>query len=203
MIVIPGTKVRVSVFVLPVAAALLVSPDAVCLLCAIGAALCHEAGHLFAMRLCGLHVERVSIYPFGADIRVRETLCSYTADCAVALAGPFVNLLFGGVFFLLFRAFPTVPLLSTAASHLFLCAVNLFPVKGLDGGAALYALLMHRGGERAERAFFCVSTAAFGVLCAFALALFRFTGYNLSLLLICAYLFLSGFCRTRLFPVGT
>ena len=202
MIGIPGTKVRVSVFVLPVLAAILLSPDAACLFCAIGAALCHEAGHLLAMRFCGLHVESVSIYPFGADIRVRETLCSYTTDCIVALSGPVVNLSLGGVFFLIFRAFPAAPLLCTAASHLLLCLVNLFPVKGLDGGAALYSLLARSGGENAERVFSCVSTAAFGVLCALALALFRLTGYNLSLLLVCAYLFLSEFCRTRLFSGG-
>lgn len=97
-------------------------------------ALLHELGHIAAAKLTSAEIERITVYPFGADMRIRGG-SSYLTDIIIALSGPLVNLLF-------FVIAVRLPLSTPAAlCNLVLCAVNLLPVKGLDGGVILRSLL--------------------------------------------------------------
>lgn len=100
----------------------------------ITAALLHEAGHLLAMSLCGVPVDRINICVAGAEIRGRHTGAGKTAMTAVYLAGPLVNLIFGAASAA--AGWDIFALCSFA-----LAAVNLLPVRTLDGGNALSVLL--------------------------------------------------------------
>ena len=92
----------------------------------------HELGHLAALSACGAPVRTVRLGFFGAVIGTmpmppaRELIC--------ALAGPAVNLF---AFRVLRRAWP-----KTAVVSLALGACNLLPVRPLDGGRALWAMLL-------------------------------------------------------------
>lgn len=99
------------------------------------AALCHELGHLLALRLAGARVERLRLTAFGAEIRADTRRLSYPREIACTLAGPAVNLALA-----LFLARMTgwyVP----AGSSLLLGCFNLLPVPALDGGRALHLLV--------------------------------------------------------------
>ena len=109
---------------------------ALTLLCAV----LHELGHVAAARLAGVRVERITLYPFGADMRMERRMPSYRADMAIALAGAAVNLFL--VFIGALLAWP-----SLVACNAVLAVVNLLPVEGLDGGAVLLAIAGARGGS--------------------------------------------------------
>ena len=92
--------------------------------------LLHELGHLAALALCGVRVERVRLRAPGAVIETGP--CSHSAEALCAMAGPAVNLF---VFWALRRIEPGAALIS-----LLLGACNLLPVYPLDGGRILRAV---------------------------------------------------------------
>lgn len=99
------------------------------------AALCHELGHLLALRLAGARVECLRLTAFGAEIRADTRRLSYPREIACTLAGPAVNLVLA--LFLARMAGWYVP----AGSSLLLGCFNLLPVPALDGGRALHLLV--------------------------------------------------------------
>ena len=92
----------------------------------------HEAGHLAALSLCAVPVEGLQLGFFGAVIGTGTASPGREAICA--LAGPAVNLF---AFLALRRAWPGAAVVSLA-----LGACNLLPLRPLDGGRALSALLL-------------------------------------------------------------
>ena len=192
-------KVRISVFVPLLCVVAMFSSDAVFLYIILCCAAFHEFGHLLAMRLLGAEFRYISIYPFGVDIRTDTSHLSYGQEAVVALAGPFASvalaLVSAGLYFFL----PGIYSGAVTVTNLLFFAVNIFPVRGLDGGRILLSLLFMRFEfSKAYRIYLFVSTGAFAVLCMAALIILFLTGYNLSLAFMCVYLFLSEYSRQKL-----
>ena len=116
---------------------------------ALASALCHELGHLAALRLAGARVERLRLTAFGAEIRADTRRLSYPREIACTLAGPAVNLLLALGFARLGGNYVA------AGANLLLGGFNLLPVPALDGGRALHLLvswlLDPRGADRVCR----------------------------------------------------
>ena len=123
------------------------------------ACLLHELGHVAAAAVLGGRVEGLSLTAVGAELHIEYAApLSYTGDSLVALAGPAVNLLAGGLF---------AALGWTVASALSLAvgAFNLLPVPPLDGGRVVYGLLANRlDPDWAERLTTALSGCLIGVL---------------------------------------
>lgn len=99
------------------------------------AAVCHELGHLAALRLAGAKVEFFRLTAFGADIRADTRYMPYGRELLCTLAGPGANLCLA----LLFARVTGDYLL--AGANLLLGGFNLLPVPSLDGGQALHILV--------------------------------------------------------------
>ena len=97
-------------------------------------ALCHELGHLGALRLASAEVERFRLTAFGAEIQADTRYLPYGREILCTLAGPAVNLLLALV---LARVSGDYAL---AGANLLLGVFNLLPIPSLDGGRALYLL---------------------------------------------------------------
>lgn len=96
------------------------------------AAVCHELGHLAALRLAGAGVERLRLTARGAELWADTRRLSYGRELLCTLAGPGVNL---ALALLLARLSGDYLL---AGANLLQGAYNLLPLPELDGGRALY-----------------------------------------------------------------
>ena len=152
-------------------------------------ALLHELGHYGAACALGVRVEAVTVYPFGADMRLSPGLRSYGSDWLIAAAGSAVNLLLAGVGC-------AVGSTMLIACNLALAVVNLLPVKGLDGGTMLLALA-GLCGFRGERLVKITSLIGLFFLWLWAVYLLLLADGDPSLLLLVCGLFASIFLRRR------
>ncbi len=198
MIRIFGTKIYISFFTLILFFIMLFSPDRIFFLIMLICAAFHELSHIIAMTHLGCPITRLNIYPFGAELACSTYNISYKGEILVALSGPLMSLAMAVISTILYCFFGGIYLLCAAISNVVYFAVNALPVKSLDGARALMAfLLMKLDFTRAIRIYTAICTAGFGLLCLFALYTLFITGYNLSLIFICAYLFLSCYAKEK------
>lgn len=141
-------------------------------------ALCHELGHLAALRLAGAEVELLRLTAFGAEIRADTRYLPYPKEILCTLAGPAVNLVLALVFARIAGDYVL------AGANLLLGAFNLLPVPSLDGGRALF-LLVSWGADPGTADQLCrrVGLGCALGLTALALALTLWHGAGLFLLL--------------------
>ena len=217
-------KLRISVFVPILVAVISLSSDAQFFYVAMLSALMHETAHFVAMKMCGarflrislypfgahLHCNkmrcqmcgarflRISLYPFGADIGADTSRLSYKSEIVVFLSGPLMNFVLALLSLLFYFSFKGMLVLAFCISNIIFFFVNILPVRGLDGARVLFCLLCECfDSDRAGKIYDAVTTIFFGVLCALALLLLFLSEYNLSLVFICCYLFISEYIRIK------
>ena len=122
--------------------------------CALPAAALHEAGHLLAIRLCGGRPRLLTLSAGGLRIDYAGAL-SYARETVVALAGAAVNLLAAVLACVVYARTGRADAVCMAGVQLLFAAANLLPLRALDGGQALRALLRSRlslpAADRAAR----------------------------------------------------
>lgn len=156
------------------------------------AAICHELGHLAVMRIVKMDVRHIRITVFGAEI-LSGGYKNELARAAVYAAGGAANIVsaltvlaigLDGAYAELF-----------VACSLALAFVNLLPIRSLDGGCILEALISHFAPTRAYAAVTVASAVSLGLLWLVAVYILLVCGGNLSLLLFTACLFWELFLR--------
>ena len=127
--------------------------------------LMHEYGHALTARRYGIPTEDITLLPIGGVARLARMPTNPRQEIVIALAGPAVNVVLGGVLWLALRltagpAYEMAPvnehffsrtLLAQLLSwNVMLAAFNMIPAFPLDGGRVLRALLVMRGGSYAN-----------------------------------------------------
>jgi len=121
----------------------------------------HEAGHLLAAKLIGVPFRRMKFCTAGGVITFDFSGTSYLCEAFVHLGGS----LFGMASALICYAVLSDAALGYLGVTVMLSAVNLLPVRGLDGGAVLSALLnMIFLPDTAERITAVVSFVTWAVI---------------------------------------
>ena len=111
-----------------------------------GSLLLHELGHAVQARRDGMEIEGITLWLFGGVARFKDEFPSAGAELRVALAGPLVTAVLGGVFVAV-AALPGLPEAADGVAawlgyiNFFLLAFNLLPALPLDGGRVLRATL--------------------------------------------------------------
>ncbi len=117
--------------------------------------LLHELGHALQAKRDGVEIEGITLWLFGGVARFKGMFPSAGAELRIAIAGPLVSLLLGG----LFVAVAVVGGLGSAVDgvtawlgyiNLILLAFNLLPALPLDGGRVFRSLLWLRSGDFAR-----------------------------------------------------
>lgn len=150
------------------------------------AAICHELGHLAVMRMTKTDVREVKITVFGAEIRSLGYK-NELSRAAVYAAGGAANIV-SALTVLAIGVDDAYAELFVACS-LALAFVNLLPIRSLDGGCILEALISHFAPTHAYAAVTVASAVSLGLLWLVAVYILLVCGGNLSLLLFTACLF--------------
>lgn len=106
--------------------------------------LIHELSHTVVALRFGLPVRRISLYLLGGVSEIEKPAPTPGKDAAIAVAGPLVSLLLGGIAYVVSRQLDQLTvgwLLAQAlmGSNLIVGAFNLLPGLPLDGGRVLSA----------------------------------------------------------------
>ena len=158
----------------------------------------HEIGHLIWMKKCRTAPKLVKM-SLGGVLMVGSAFCTAKESISIALAGPIVNFLFTVVFYSLGVYFDNVLLAAFGVVQFLVGAINLLPVKGLDGGTVLTVLLEKYCKRNValivKLVSFCVSV---GVL-VLGIAVAVKNTSNPSLLLLGIYLIILNISRMGLY----
>ncbi len=154
-------------------------------------ALAHELGHIIAAKLCGVRILKITLYPFGADIKLDNPLRSYQKDVFISSAGVTVN------FFIIISAMLLPYTRYTdiiAACNLTLLITNIFPIDGLDGGGILKGLLsVLVSPQKADKIILITTFFGLFIMWTASIYIFFVKQGNPSLFIISCTLFVSIF----------
>ena len=146
------------------------------------AAVLHELGHLIAIKLCGGRLCGFRLTFSGAEIDAELCELNRGKRAVVYSAGAVVNLISGFIGMLLgFESF--------SAASMSLGAINLLPVRLLDGGCLIHELIGH------ESIFLDILTAGIiFILWLLAMIMLIYSG-SVSLWIFASYLFVEMYLR--------
>lgn len=158
----------------------------------------HEIGHLIWMKKCRTAPKSVKM-SLGGVLMVGSAFCTARESISIALAGPVVNFLFAVAFYSLGLYFDNLLLVAFGVVQFLVGAINLLPVKGLDGGTVLRVLALKYCKRNVDLTVklvsFCVSVAILVLGIAVAVK----NTLNPSLLLLGIYLIILNISRIGLY----
>ena len=110
----------------------------------------HELGHSLVARKLGYKLKSLCLMPYGAQLNLQSNALRCSDEILIALAGPIVNLVCGGVGLALWWLFPlTYPYTEAFVMASFVMAIfNLLPLVPLDGSRVILALIGAKNKRR-------------------------------------------------------
>lgn len=117
--------------------------------------LLHELGHALQARREGVEIEGITLWLFGGVASFKGMFPSAGAELRIALAGPAVSMVLGGIFVGVAAALHRPEAVDGVAAwlgyiNLLLLAFNMLPALPLDGGRVFRALLWRSKGDFAS-----------------------------------------------------
>lgn len=118
-------------------------------LCGLLACICHEAGHLVAMRYFHTRITEIHISVFEVGIvDISQKYRGIIAEMTITLSGIFVNFLLFFLSLIVYNRCRFYIFGYFATANLTLGLFNLLPVETLDGGNALKMILQRNFSEK-------------------------------------------------------
>ena len=157
--------------------------------------LLHEMGHLLVMTSVGNKPQKVRFEITGMNIIRQPNLkISTKNEVLIALGGPFINFICFLISVIILCIINNAKILTFGCVNLILMLFNLLPINRLDGGMALYYMLIQKYDNvvcskilRATSMIFITLIYAWGIY------VFISSRYNISLIIIAIFLTLSMF----------
>lgn len=157
----------------------------------ISAVAIHELSHLSYALLSGRKTDMITLTLIGADIRFsREE--DYLTEAFTAFSGILGGAVSGGLFIAASGITGVSYLYSLGTVSVMYAALNIFPVKMLDGGRTLSFLLsLFFGPEIEGKVMTAVSVITLIFLWLVGVSVLFYTSFNATLLLMSSYLFFT------------
>lgn len=157
--------------------------------------LLHESGHLLVMTSVGNKPKAVRLEITGMNIiRQPDTAISIKNEMLIALGGPLVNLILLLISVILLCFCEDENIMTFACVNLILMIFNLLPVKGLDGGGALYYFLSQKYDNEISSKILKITSTVFIILIySWGIYVLISSRYNISLIIIAIFLTLLLF----------
>ncbi len=155
------------------------------------AVLMHEGGHLAAMWILDCAPKRVRLVPASVEITAKMT-ASHKNEIAVALCGPLVNIILFITFGLNYLVYKRSLSLICCLINLLIAAVNLLPVRALDGGTVLFTHISRKNPEKAGIVMRIINLSLAAVFIVTAVYLCFNGKFNISLFITGLYLIVTG-----------
>ena len=154
----------------------------------------HELGHVIAAQWLQISFCEFNLSIFGAGLRPDISLFSYKEEIFICACGPTAN------FFTFLITFPISVIISNtfllyvSLSSLTLGALNLMPIKDMDGGRILHSLLcLHISPKIAEKSINVISFISIFLLWVCSVYLLLVTATGLSSFIFSASIFSKMF----------
>lgn len=150
-------------------------------------AMIHEAGHLIALMMMGYAPRRLSFDLFGVRLEKQTDQISLGKEVIILLAGCGVNLL---IFVMLVHLEGGIQRIGLfAGMNLVIGVLNLFPMRGFDGGQLMELFLLQVClPHTATRLLRALQVLILLAITAYAIYYFLYCFPNITLLLVCCYL---------------
>lgn len=184
-------KLRVSLFTFVFIGAVLYSDFSVFTFEVLLAAIFHELGHLFSMKLFRVKIHSLTVLPYGAVISSDVALLPYKKEAVVALSGVIINIIISAVFCAAWLFSGDIYTLFFCVCNVFLAIINLVPVPTFDGARAIEAVLCEYFAEEKTQLYMDnVYYFSFLTLVLLSLYVLNVTGGNFSLVILLTYMFI-------------
>lgn len=148
----------------------------------------HEMAHLISAKCLGLSILRVTIYPFGVNLKLKNTILrSFSDELILYLSGPLSNV---------FMALCAIPffgkndfVLDFYYKNIALFLINMLPIMPLDGGMILKKYLNYQFGYDAGKKVMSVISAFMIMVVLFCCGMLLYIGrFNSSLCIFLAFI---------------
>lgn len=160
--------------------------------------LLHELGHSWTARRYGVTISSITLWIFGGMAHMENLPEDWDVELYVAVAGPAMSVLVGGVCYALLFVVPAQPTVlfivgCLAVINVTLAIFNLIPAFPMDGGRVLRALLA-RSRPYAEAT---QTAASVGKLMAILMAAFAVFAFAPLLLLVAMFVYVAAGAESR------
>ena len=157
--------------------------------------LLHETGHLLIMTSVGNKPQAVRFEITGMNIiRQPDLKISTKNEILIALGGPFINLICFLISVVTLCIYNNENILTFGCINLILMIFNLLPIIRLDGGLALYYVLLQKHDNITCSKILKITSVIFiTIIYAWGFYAFILSRYNVSLIIIAIFLTLSMF----------
>ncbi len=155
----------------------------------------HEAAHLFTMWVLDCAPKSVRLIPASVQINSKFSF-RYKNDVLIAITGPAANILLFICLYFNYAAFGNMSVLIFALLNLIYGIFNLLPVKGLDGGTILNAVLCKFKGPDKAAVIMKIITLSLAVAVIFVAVTLTFRyRLNISIYIVGIYLLIMGLMK--------
>ncbi len=191
-----GTQIYISFFFMAAITLMLATDRTGLMLPSLFAVMVHELAHLFTMWVLDCAPKSVRLIPASIQINSKFSF-QYKNDILIAAAGPAANLLLCLCLYFNYAAFGKISVLYYAVLNLIYGAFNLLPVKGLDGGTILHAVLCKYKGPNKAAVIMKIITLSLAVAVIFIAVTLTFRyKLNISIYIVGVYLLIMGLMKT-------
>lgn len=146
----------------------------------------HELSHLLAAKFLGLSISHITIYPFGINLKLKNTIIFDVLDEIILyMSGPLSNIIMALLCIPFFNMSGLIYRIYYINIALFI--TNILPIEPLDGGMVVKRLLCYRfGQDAANRIMKCISVLMLIILVIFFVYLLKINSFNPS---VCIFIF--------------